>query len=100
MGLSMSQWDALDAHDRAWALALDVTDAEAEAGQCAACGGPKMECQDPDNQHAYVVSTSRCYRTAAIAAAQRKRTDPDGVLYRVVLDPGLKKSARKGRTSG
>lgn len=96
----MTQWDALDEYDRAWALALDVTTAEAEAGVCPSCGGSKAECQDPDNQHAYVVSTSRCYRTAAIAAAQRKRTDHDGVLYRVVLDPGLKKSARKGRTSG
>lgn len=96
----MTQWDALDEYDRAWALALDVTTAEAEAGVCPSCGGQKAECQDLDNQHAFVVSTSRCYRTAAIAAAQRKRTDHDGVLYRVVLDPSLKKSARKGRTSG
>lgn len=102
MGLSMSQWDELDDHDRAWALALDVTDAEKAvteaAASCEACGGPKAECQDPDNQHAYVVTFGRCYRTRAVQEAQRKRSkDPDmgSLLVKVTLDPTRKKSARK-----
>ena len=31
MGLTMSQWDDLDDHDRAWALGVGLADAEAEA---------------------------------------------------------------------
>ena len=96
MGLTMSEWDALDDHDRAWALAADVADAEDAAEKCPACGGPKSVCQDTDNQHAYVVEFRRCYRTAAVLEAQRKRSqDLDGVLTVVRLDPSLKKSAMK-----
>ena len=94
MGLTMSQWDDLDEHDRAWALGADVAESEESALRCPACGGPKSECQDPDNQHAYKVEFRRCYRTAAVVEAQRKRTDHDGVLPWVTLDPTRKKSAR------
>ena len=94
MGLTMSQWDDLDEHDRAWALGADVAESEESALRCPACGGPKAECQDPDNQHAYTVTFRRCYRQAAVAAAQRSRTDLDGVLTVVTLDPTRKKSAR------
>lgn len=95
MGLSMSQWDDLDEHDRAWALALEYADEVAEARRCRSCGGDPGECQDADNQHAYVVSTRRCYKTAAISEAQKKRTDHDGVQFVAVLDPTLKKSVRR-----
>lgn len=95
MGLTMSQWDALDEHDRAYALALDLVDAEDRAGSCSQCGGPASECQDADNQHAFVVTTRRCYRTRALQEAQRKRTDNDGVIFAVTLDPTQKKSATK-----
>ena len=101
MGLTMSQWDDLDEHDRAWALGLDVADAEQNLedaeGKCPACGGPKAECQDPDNQHAYVATFKRCYRTRAIEEARRTRkNDPDmgSLLIAVHLDPTKKKSAR------
>lgn len=101
MGLTMSQWDALDDHDRAYALALDLVEAEARAGQCHQCGGLASECQDYDNQHAYVVTERRCFRTRAIQEAQRKRTDHDGVLFVATLDPTRKKSAtKKGGPSG
>ena len=95
MGLTMSQWDDLDEHDRAWSLGLDIADAHDEAGKCAACGGPASVCQDPDNQHAYEVEFRRCYRTRAIQEAQKKRTDHDGVLTVATLNPAKKKSARK-----
>ena len=92
----MTQWDALSDYDRAWALAADVADYEDRAEQCESCGGPKAECQNPDNQHAYEVSFRRCYRSAAVAAAQKKRAaDMDGVLSVVTLNPALKKSARR-----
>jgi hypothetical protein len=106
MGLTMSQWDDLDDHDRAWALGVSLAEAEAEAeanaATCPSCGGLKAECQDPDNQHAYVVTTGRCYRTRALMEAQRARTgDHDGVLWKVVLDPSRKKSAvKKGASRG
>ena len=103
MGLTMSQWDGLDEHDRAWALGLDVTDAEDRAGRCQACGGPASECQDPDNQHAYVPTFRRCYRTRAVEDARRTRkADPDlgSLLISVSLDPTKKKSAQKGARSG
>ena len=101
MGLTMSQWDDLDPHDRAYALGLDLVDAEDRAGACPQCGGPASECQDPDNQHAFVVTTRRCYRTRALREAERKRTDHDGVLFVATLDPSRKKSAMKrGANSG
>ena len=83
-----------------------MAEAEVEAGEkaatCPSCGGLKAECQDPDNQHAYVVTTGRCYRTRALMEAQRARTgDHDGVLWKVVLDPSRKKSAvKKGASRG
>ena len=96
LGLTMSQWDALDDIDRAYAMAEHVAQVEDEARKCPACGGDPGECQDPDNQHAYVVSTRRCYRTRALAEAQKKRTqDNEGVLWSVALDPTRKKSAMK-----
>lgn len=94
MGLTMTQWDALDEYERSWALGADLADAEDAAERCAACGGPKAECQDPDNQHAYEVEFRRCFRTRAIVEAQRKRTDHDGVLTVATLNPAKKKSAR------
>ena len=96
MGYTIEEWDELDEYSRAWALAPDVLDAERNARKCPACGGDPGECQDPDNQHAYVVTTRRCYRTRALAEAQKKRTqDNEGVLWSVALDPTRKKSAMK-----
>lgn len=91
----MSQWDDLDDYDRSWALAADVADGIEREGQCEACGGPKSECQDPDNQHAYEVSFRRCYRSQAVREAEKKRTDLEGVLSVVTLNPAKKKSKRK-----
>lgn len=95
MGLTMSQWDELDDYDRAWAMGADI---EPTVDKCPACGGPASECQDADNQHAYVVSVRRCYRTRAVQEALTKRKgDPDfgSLLVSVTLDPKLKKSARQ-----
>lgn len=108
MGLTMSQWDALDEYDRAWALALYVADAEIAAARaeerCPACGGPKSECQDADNQHAFVASGARCFRTRAIDDLRNARKgDPDmsSLVVSVVLDPTRKKSAtRRGASRG
>lgn len=98
----MTQWDELDEYDRAWMLAVHVADAEEEAKQarekCPACGGPRAECQDHDNQHAFVVSASRCYRTRAVDDTKKaRRSDPDlgSTLFASVLDPQRKKSARR-----
>lgn len=95
MGLTMSQWDELDDHDRAYAMALDLVEAEERAGRCPECGRDPVECQDADNQHAFVVTTRRCFRTQALREAQKKRTDHDGIVWVVNLDPSLKKSARE-----
>jgi hypothetical protein len=98
MGLTMAQWDELDEHDRAWALGPDLLDAERDAAKCAACGGPSSDCQDPDNQHAYVVTLRRCFRTRAVQdALKARRNDPDAgsLLVSVTLDPTRKKSATK-----
>ena len=97
MGLTIEQWDDLDEHARAWALAPDMLEAERNAGRCSQCGGPASECQDPDNQHAYVVTFRRCYRTRAVREAERSRQDTDGVVVVVNFDPTRKKSATKGR---
>lgn len=97
MGLTMSQWDDLDDYERAWAIGPDLFDAEQAAGKCAACGGPAADCQDTDNQHAYVVTLRRCYRTRAVQDALKARAnDPDAgsLLVSVTLDPTRKKSAR------
>jgi hypothetical protein len=77
-------------------LALDV----AEASRCQACGGDPGECQDHDNQHAYVVTPRRCYRTRALIEAKKKRQDHDGILWAITLDPSLKKSAQEGMSRG
>jgi hypothetical protein len=98
MGLTIEQWDDLDDYARAHALAPDLLDAEREAAKCPACGGPASDCQDPDNQHAYVVTLRRCFRTRAVQDALKKRqTDPDAgsLLVSVTLDPTRKKSATK-----
>ena len=100
MGLAMSQWDALDEYDRAFALAVDAAPAE---DVCPACGGPAAECQDADNQHAYVVSVRRCYRTRAVQdALQKRKSDPDfgSLLVSVTLDPTRKKSANRRQARG
>ena len=75
MGLSMSQWDDLDEQDRAWALGLDVADAKDAAGRCEACGGPASECQDVDNQHAYVIEYRRCFKTRRRSGRTTATTD-------------------------
>ena len=56
---------------------------------------------DPDNQHAYVVTLRRCYRTRAVQDAMKARkSDPDAgsLLVSVTLDPTKKKSARAKET--
>lgn len=98
MGYTIEEWDALDEYQRAWALAPDVVDAQRDAKKCPACGGTDGECQDADNQHAYVVTLRRCYRTRAVQDALKKRKDdPDAgsLLVSVTLDPTRKKSAMK-----
>ena len=94
LGLTISQWDDLPEHDRSWALAADFAESQLRAEQCEACGGPKAECQNADSQHAYEVAFRRCYRTQAVARAQKARTDHDVVLTVVTLNPALKKSAQ------
>ena len=82
-------------------MAEAEVEAVEKAATCPSCGGPKAECQDPDNQHAFVVTAGRCYRTRALMEAQRaRRGDHDGVLWKVVLDPARKKSAAKKGASG
>ena len=99
MGLTMTQWDELSEYDRAWVLAVQVADAtlkaEQEAQRCPVCGGPKSECQDMDNQHAFEAAIGRCLRARAVAEAQRKRTDHDGVFVMARLNPDKKKSVMK-----
>ncbi len=105
MGYTIDQWDALDDYQRAHALGPDLLEAERAAARCTQCGGPAVDCQDTDNQHAYVVEFRRCYRTRAVKEAQEKRAkssngDMNGVVTIVTLDPTRKKSARKVATSG
>ena len=95
MSLTMTQWDALDEYDRAWAFGLDILDAEEKVGRCAACGGPADVCQDTDNQHAYVVSVRRCFRTRALQEEQRKPRWHYNELSR--LAPLLQRSIRRSR---
>lgn len=95
--MDIEQWDALDDYQRSHALAPALIRAEREAGRCSQCGGPADVCQDPDNQRAYEVTFRRCYRTQAVREAERKRTDNDGVIVVVTLDPTKKKSAQKKR---
>jgi len=99
--MTIAQWDALDEHDRAWALAPDLIDAELDVGKCPACGGPASDCQDTDNQHAYVVTLRRCFRTRAVQdALKARRNDPDAgsLIVSVTLDPTRKKSATTKET--
>lgn len=109
MGMTIEQWDELDEHNRAWALASEFAEAEhaaeVAAGTCPACGGSAADCQDADNQHAYVVTLRRCFRTRAVQdALKARRSDPDAasLIVSVTLDPTLKKSAtkKKGATRG
>ncbi len=95
MGLTISQWDDLDPHDQAYAIGVDIADGQAAAGRCTQCGGPASECQDTDNQHAYVVTWRRCYRTRAVKEAEKTRSDHAGVVAVVTLDPSRKKTAQK-----
>lgn len=102
--MTIDQWDALDDHQRAHALGPTVARAELEAAKCPACGGPADVCQDADNQHAYVVTLRRCFRTRAVQdALKARRDDPDAgsLIISVTLDPTRKKSAnRKGAGRG
>ena len=98
----MTQWDNLDDYDRAWAIASDLADqqadAEAKARRCPACGGDATECQDPDNQHAYEVTLKRCYRSRAINDALKgRKDDPDkaSLIITATVNPAKKKSARR-----
>ena len=104
MGLTIDQWDNLDDYQRAHILGPDIIDAEREAAKCPACGGKSGECQDTDNQHAFVVTLRRCYRTRAVQDAMKARSkDPDAgsLLVSVTLDPTRKKSAtKKGASRG
>ena len=98
----LKHFDALDGYDRAWELASDLTeqqaDAEAKARRCPACGGDATECQDPDNQHAYEVALKRCYRSRAINdTLKTRKDDPDkaSLIITAHLNPAKKKSARR-----
>ena len=100
MGLTMPEWDALDEYARSWILGTYYAEDKRKAEACPECGGPKSDCQNPDNQHAYVVTQRRCYRTRAIEEAKKARAKqaPDdfaGVLFVATLDPTRKKSATK-----
>lgn len=91
----MTEWDEMSDYDQAFALGFEAAQAVEAAEKCEACGGPKAECQDTDNQHAYEVTFRRCYRTRAVLEAQRGRQDMDGILTVVTLNPDKKKSARQ-----
>lgn len=95
LGKTMTEWDELDDYDRSWAMAAEASAGLDSLDRCEACGGPKAECQDPDNQHAYEVEFRRCFRSQAIREAEKKRSDLDGVLTVVSLNPAKKKSALK-----
>ena len=94
----MTQWDALDDYDRAWALGTDLLDLEQQATRCPACGGDAAECQDTDNQHAYEVTLKRCYRSRAInEKLKARKDDPDkaSLIITATVNPAKKKSARR-----
>lgn len=93
--MDIDQWDALDEYQRAYALAPALVKAQQASERCEACGGPKSECQNADNQHAYEVEFRRCYRTQAVMRAQKSREDLEGVLTVVTLNPAKKKSAQR-----
>lgn len=58
---------------------------------CPVCGGPAVECQDPENQFAYtVLPPVRCHRKTALVEAQQRvteKTNPimSALLWRVAL---------------
>lgn len=88
----MSEWDALSDDDRDWALAASAKD----AGRCPICGGddPDQWCQNPKLEHAWVVTTTRCYKQRAVVMAmERFKADPyvSSVIPLVSLDPSLAK---------
>lgn len=92
-GMPMSVWDAADENDRDWALALAAKDAQ----KCPVCGGddPEQWCQNPRYQHAWVVTTTRCYRSRAIQMAmERFKNDPyiSAVVPHITLDPAKAKN--------
>lgn len=95
-GMPMSAWDAADENDRDWALAL----AKKDAGRCPICGGddPDRLCQNPEYQHAWEVTTGRCYKQRAVLMTmERFKNDPyvSTVVPSVSLNPAKAKSARK-----
>ena len=91
--LTLSGWDALPDDDRDWALALAAKD----AGKCPVCGGddPERLCQNPAYQHAWVVTTTRCYRSRALQMGiERFKNDPyvSSIVPHVTLDPAKAKN--------
>ena len=65
-----------------------------EDGRCAACGGPKSECRNPDYEGWFVAHATTCYRKAATEQWNRDhekqkdwRPDPGQILYATLKDP-------------
>ena len=91
-GMPMSAWDAADENDRDWALGVAMKDAQ----KCPVCGGddPERLCQNPAYQHAWVVTTTRCYRSRAQQMAmERFKNDPylSTIVPHITLDPSKAK---------
>ncbi len=91
--LTMSGWDALPDDDRDWALALAARDAD----RCPVCGGddPARLCQNPIYQHAWEVTTTRCFKQRAVLMTMdRFKNDPfvSTVIPHVSLNPAKAKS--------
>lgn len=91
--LTLSGWDALPDDDRDWALAL----AERDAGKCPVCGGddPERVCQNPAYQHAWEVTTTRCFKQRAVLMTmERFKNDPfmSTVIPHVTLNPAKAKT--------
>lgn len=88
----MSQWDALTDDDKDWALAAELEP------KCPICGGhdPEQLCQNPRYQHAWEVTTRRCYKTRAVLMEmERFKNDPYAgtVVPIVTLNEALAKPA-------
>lgn len=88
----MGQWDDLPADDQEWALAA----AERDSRRCPVCGGddPERLCQNPKTQHAWTVTTTRCYKQLAVLRTMEKwKNDPyaSTVVPHVTLDPARMK---------
>lgn len=89
----MSAWDAASEDDRDWGLAVALKDAQ----KCPVCGGddPERVCQNPAYQHAWEVTTTRCYKQRAVVMAmERFKNDPyvSTVVPHVSLNPAKAKN--------